>query len=527
MSHKSSKKMMNIKYSSYLSEIVDLNESFDKGIMRIAYTGLNRNNSFISKETFEKCLKTLAYVPVVANYSIEENKIGGHDSEYVEDENGELKEYVLTMPLGLVPENFHWHWEEVQEQDGKIHEYLCAEVLLWKRQPVYEHIKKKGITDQSMEIAVHEGEFTNGYYHITDFTFVALCLLEDVEPCFESASLHTYSSTDFKAQYTQMFEEFKLLFANQPSQNDVDNNTKFNEKEDDRLNKKLELIKSYGLDADELDFNYEDYDLDELKAKLDEYMATQTASDNQSDTADENKNEYALASQLTEALHEAISAEKIETEYGVYSRYFIVDYDTEVNEVYAYDREDYKLYGFTYSVSGDVVTIDFDSKKRKKFAIVDFIEGDVQEFNLEEYTKEMLDSAIKLTTKNLEEKFATEKATLEEKVAEFERINEEYKALQEFKAEHDKAQKEAIFKSERYSVLADSDAFKALQKDVDKYSVDEIEKECKVLYAEYVMSMEKFSVNSELNSNRIVLPTSKEEKKPYGGYFEKYVNSKN
>ena len=53
-----------------------MNPSFDKGIMRVAYTGRNPNNSFISRETFEKCIGTIYNVPVVAHYDRDTDTIG-------------------------------------------------------------------------------------------------------------------------------------------------------------------------------------------------------------------------------------------------------------------------------------------------------------------------------------------------------------------------------------------------------------------------------------------------------------------
>ena len=45
-------------------------------------------------------------------------------------------------------------------------------------------------------------------------------------------------------------------------------------------------------------------------------------------------------------------------------------------EVYCWDRNDWLLYGFGYKLNGDSVVIDFESKKRKKYTIVDFDEGE-------------------------------------------------------------------------------------------------------------------------------------------------------
>lgn len=67
---------------------------------------------------------------------------------------------------------------------------------------------------------------------------------------------------------------------------------------------------------------------------------------------------------------------------------------------HCWDRQDWKLYGFTFSVSGDAVEIDFACKKRKKFSIVDFIDDTDSELTFESAIKDVFDAVI--NTKNTE-----------------------------------------------------------------------------------------------------------------------------
>ena len=54
-----SERTMRIVFSSGISNLVEKNSSFDSGVLRVAYTGKNRNNSFISKETYERCIQSI------------------------------------------------------------------------------------------------------------------------------------------------------------------------------------------------------------------------------------------------------------------------------------------------------------------------------------------------------------------------------------------------------------------------------------------------------------------------------------
>ena len=145
---------MNITYASSLSKLCELNESFDTGVLRVAYHGANRNGSFISKESFERSMETIWNCPVVCNYDRDTESIGAHDMEVITGNNGQLRLVNITQPVGVVPESAKTYWQTIEEDDGSTHEYLCVDVLLWKRQEAYKKILSDGITGQSMEINV-------------------------------------------------------------------------------------------------------------------------------------------------------------------------------------------------------------------------------------------------------------------------------------------------------------------------------------------------------------------------------------
>lgn len=145
---------------------------------------------------FERCANTAYNKPVVAHYIREEDEIGGHDAEIIKC-NNRMRLVNITHPVGVVPESARVFWDWVTEDDGSEREYLCAEVLLWKRQEAYSKIRENGITAESMEINIKSGHHDGGVYVIDDFEFLAFCLLGNCEPCFESASLTLFSDSQF------------------------------------------------------------------------------------------------------------------------------------------------------------------------------------------------------------------------------------------------------------------------------------------------------------------------------------------
>lgn len=528
-------KRMKIEYSSMLQNMVDVNPSFDSGQLRIAYTGTNRNKSFISKDAFEAAIPTMFGCPIVANYIREENEIGSHDGEIVEDTDGDVKYVNITEPVGFVPPNAKWWWEDV-EDDGVIHQYLNTEVILWKRQEAYQKIKDNGITKQSMEIYVDKGVMCDDYYRIDDFTFTAFCLLGTAEPCFESASLYVFDYDNMRSQMNEMFEEFKREFAINPI-----------EKEENQFDMKLkELLDKYNKKIEDIDFEYETLNDEELEAKFAEVFDDAASGDaggdissagddgssdgdagntddtgegetnngdgdiNTNDDGNSNSNgdtddydvsttsitpnknkDYGLASQLRNSLNEALSVEKVDYDGYQFTRYWMIDYDESISEVYFEDYNDgWKLFGAPYIVDGDTVSIDFDNKKRKKYAIVDFIEGEVT-FSL--------GAQIETTIGIAQEKYN-------------ELLNK-YDAI----VLKDKEEQASILLDKFAEDLGDMPEYNELVENSVQYSLKDLEDK---LYALVGRKQKKFEQERNGLAAPIINDGDKPVAKPYGNYFD-------
>ena len=267
--------VLNLTYASSLTNLCELNSSFDKGTLRIAYTGRNRNGSYISKEAFVNCIRTMYNCPVVCNYDRETDTLGGHDMEVVRGADGGLRIINATTPVGCIPESAKWWFEDVKEEDGTVHEYLVTEALLWKRQEAYRKIREDGITAQSMEITVRDGEHVDGVLHIRDFEFTAFCLI-GVEPCYEGASLTMSLAEDFKQQLSEMMQELKESFSMVAPSEEVNNIHRQEismEGGEKVLHEKTELAASYGIDVSTLDFNLDDFTIEELTEKFEAMKA--------------------------------------------------------------------------------------------------------------------------------------------------------------------------------------------------------------------------------------------------------------
>ena len=91
------------------------------------------------------------------------------------------------------------------------------------------------------------------------------------------------------------------------------------------------------------------------------------------------------------------------------------------------------------------------------------------------------------------------KAEYEEYKNSHSHTNEEFDELQKYHddAEFEKihAERETMLSDEKYSVLAENEAFAELKKNMDNYSLTDLEKEAKVIFADYVSSVGTFSMN--------------------------------
>ena len=529
---------LSVRFDSSIKDISEINESFSSAPIPVCYTGENNNKSDISKESIERAIPSMFNCPVVCNYDVESDVIGGHDMEIVSDADGNPKLVNLTSAVGVIPSEADYGWEMIDD-DGVKHEYFYTDVILWKRSPAYEKIAADGVVGQSMEITVKEGRVKDGVFIIDDFIFTAFCLLgEGIRPCFESASLQLFSNNDeLKAQFGAMMQEFKESFSSvQPSKEDgID--TKFESEGGSRaLEEKLELMAKYGLSEDMLDFKLDDFSVEELEQKFndmkrfdDEEQAGEESGDGNDGAGDGDdesggdegseddsdgepeddgdddtaqKKVYQLNREFLSELRRVVAEETIDYGWGPERRYWFEDYDADKSEVYVEDCNDWLLYGFTYSIVNDSVIIDWDSKKRKKYEIVDFVGAELPD-------DEPM-SVIGEVFSGLSEKFKA--------------MTDELSELRSFKSEiENKAANEArneIFA--QFADLAGNESFEALKAEAEKYSASDLEEKCFAIRGRSIAV--KFSAQSQ-KVPKIGIEkqfATEDNEEPYGGIFKEF-----
>ena len=524
-------RVMNVSFASSLTDLCEVNSSFDSGVLRICYTGPNRNGSDITPEAIDRALPSIYNCPIVCNYDRETDSLGGHDIELVREDNGNMHIVNLTEPIGIIPESAKVWYEDYEEDDGTVHKYLYANVLLWKRQEAYAKIRRDGVTSHSMEITVKDGEMVDGIYRIKDFEFTAFALIS-VEPCFESSALELFSKQNFKEMMFEMMQEMKGVFNSAITSNEVSNIDQIDltmEGGEDRLDEKFELLAKYGLTVEELDFALDDFTVEELAEKLEAVEAAKVSDEEapvEKDPSEEesvedepadntSEGDFALVSNMIDELRCAVAClGQLHREYGEIPQYWFVDADFEAGEVYCEDRsESDRLYGFNFTVNGDSIAIDVESKKRKKYSIVDF-EGEDQPSPMTPVF-ELLESKLNNLV-GIEQKFNEVSATVKE-------METELNTLRQFKADADNAvalkERNEVFA--KFEDLAGNEAFETLKTDCMKYDLETLEEKCFAIRGRAVQ-VQKFDFNNKPPKLHVTDKSGSGTNEPYGGLFVQY-----
>ena len=169
--------------------------------VKVLYVGENRNRSFITKQVASEMAQTLPGCPIVGYYIENKEDFGDHGDQVIIDGEG-IKFKKLTTPYGFIaPDSKIW-FQKFEDTDDfgnvEVREYLMTEGYLWTGQfQEAQRVIDKG-NPQSMELDEktlkgYWSEDTNKgieFFIINDAIFSKLCILgEDVEPCFEGASV--------------------------------------------------------------------------------------------------------------------------------------------------------------------------------------------------------------------------------------------------------------------------------------------------------------------------------------------------
>lgn len=488
--------------------------------LQACHTELNRNLSFISEDTMTNALPSFANKPILGYiHQLDDGTYDfyTHNVSYVEDENAEdgMRVEYDERPIGVVPESCNAHLEYDEEKDKN---YVVVTGYIYEDygNRAVDIIKNNGgKTKVSVEIAVNEMSYNakEGYLNIDDMYFMGVTCLgktpdgEIVQEGMEGSNLKL---DNFSAKENSMFsadisDKIVDLLSNINEKLDNLSNTKFNEKGvENKMNHFEELLEKYGKTIDDIDFDYENMTDEELDAKFAELFETVVVED---ENQDEGNGEDAVVID-----NDAGEPAVVETEPVVETH--------EIKYELSHDDVRYALYNLIAAKSEDDyyytwIAEVYDSK---------FIYQDCREnkFYRQKYAKDGDNVALDGDPVEV----FSEWLSKDEKDA-LDALKSDYAALKEFKetydAEQAKTEKTAVLESAEYTEIKDSDEFKTLVSEMDKYSVEELKVKADLLFAASMKKKFNFNEKTEkknsVSFNFNAKPDSKQE--AYAGLFSK------
>ena len=214
-----------VENSIEIIELTSINPLISKCKIKVCYVGdePNRNKSIITKEVAKQLANTLPGSPIVGYYNETSEDFEEHN-EIFKIKNGKLVVSTNTRPYGFVDLKAQ-AWFEKYIDNGIEHEYLVTEGYLWTGQfPEAKKIIDEG-RPQSLEFDKNNNTLNafwtkdnNGkkqFFIINEAVISKLCVLgDDVEPCFEGASVTNFSLSleeDFKQTMFSLIKDMQNI----------------------------------------------------------------------------------------------------------------------------------------------------------------------------------------------------------------------------------------------------------------------------------------------------------------------------
>lgn len=520
-------------------EVDDTVDENHRGMMRLKFrifhTGLNRNKSYVSKESAEKAMNTIADRPVLAAiHQLDDGSwdFEGHEMEIVKDDKGnEELRYIESQVGSFSSEPAFWEHDDNLDKD-----YVCAYAYISEEYTkACEIIRAKQGSKNSCELFIDELSYNakEKYLELNDFYVNASTLLgshDDGTEIQEGMEGSRADIADFSVNNNSVkFDKNEKLIELLENLNKTLSN--FNKEQtpvqtqskeggtNNKMTKFEELLAKYSKTAEDVTFDYTEMSDEELEAKFAEMFDDDNSDGDNLDNgeSDEPSNDGEGdgegASDLDGDEGKNISKNEL------FNKLFEISFDEiryALNNLCSVYRNDSEWCYVSQVYENYFIMEDWDSDKYYKQSY----EKDGDNISLSGERIEMF--AMLLTE--------SEKLSIED-------MRSNYAVLKEFKETVEKnelhAQKEAIINADNYSVLTEKDSegnyvnadFAELVKTMDNYSVEDFETKVKVMHSDYMSAHANFSsTDTKKNTNSVKILTNMNKKskpkKNYGNLFD-------
>lgn len=513
---------------------------------KVCHTETNRNGSHISEQNMKTAMPTLKYRPVLAyihQLSDGTYDFYAHNMEIEEDENGEEKINYIEKQVGCFTADDPYL--EYDEEKDKMYVNAYA-VIPEEYTEAANIIRRKNGTKVSCELVIDELSYNakEKYLDLTSFYFGGCTLLgcdENGNEIGEGMLGARADITDFCHEKPVFNYQEKLVEILGRLDNTLSNFNKNNTKEGVRkeMNHFEELLEKYGFTVEELDFDYANMSNEELDVAFEEFKNKKYADDDGdvgSDTGDGSETDPGTSEgegtdptdqeptdpQPTEDEDpedgdDSSDDDESKKKFDNFVKTFKIEISHEdiryalYNLLGEYEENDNEWYGI-YSVYDDYFVMQgWCSGKFYKQGYS--IDGD--NVSLDGERTELFQMLLTESEKIAVDKLRDNYAELEAK----------YNELKTFKDNYDtaeiKAKKDEIFANEVYDGIRESDEFKTLVNNAEKYSVEEIQDKCDLLFAANEKKI-KFAAKDKKSHSISFNFNKKEDKKTsaYGNLFK-------
>lgn len=553
--------------------------------IKIFHTGVNRNKSRVSKESAERAMKTIPDRPVLAAiHQLDDGSwdFEGHEMKTVRnEETGEDETVYIESQVGsFSSEPAFWEHDDKLDKD-----FVCAYAYIAEDYTRTTSIlEEKNGTKNSCELVIEELSYDakEKVLDLDDFYLNASTFLgsrDDGTEIGEGMEGSRADIVDFSEAHNSVLIDLQTRLSNVESKLEkvcFNNNTQINQKGGNDLVKFEELLKKYNVTADDITFDYEGLSDEELEQKFaetfdddggaasDDGAGDAGTTDGNSDpepTSDENADEGNGESDPVEEPVNEEGAGETQEENPVSEesedKPVATSDDSKENpveeEACGADNKKKRKYSITTGEKSANFEVSLDEKI---WALSDLVNAQYGESDNCWYSVKVYENylimydywtciAYKQTYSQDGDNFSLTGDRVEvyatyltkEELDEVEAMRSNYASLVEYKENAEFAklhtQREEILNAEKYNDLRDTDEFKALVENMDQYSLVDLEKEAKVIFADFITSNAgTFSAHtSETKSKKKFnggmtfgvgseKPEADNENSPYGDYFK-------
>lgn len=553
--------------------------------IKIFHTGVNRNKSRVSKESAERAMKTIPDRPVLAAiHQLDDGSwdFEGHEMKTVRnEETGEDETVYIESQVGsFSSEPAFWEHDDKLDKD-----FVCAYAYIAEDYTRTTSIlEEKNGTKNSCELVIEELSYDakEKVLDLDDFYLNASTFLgsrDDGTEIGEGMEGSRADIVDFSEAHNSVLIDLQTRLSNVESKLEkvcFNNNTQINQKGGNDLVKFEELLKKYNVTADDITFDYEGLSDEELEQKFaetfdddggaasDDGAGDAGTTDGNSDpepTSDENADEGNGESDPVEEPVNEEGAGETQEENPVSEESedepVATSDDSKENpveeEACGADNKKKRKYSITTGEKSANFEVSLDEKI---WALSDLVNAQYGESDNCWYSVKVYENylimydywtciAYKQTYSQDGDNFSLIGDRVEvyatyltkEELDEVEAMRSNYASLVEYKENAEFAklhtQREEILNAEKYNDLRDTDEFKALVENMDQYSLVDLEKEAKVIFADFITSNAgTFSAHtSETKSKKKFnggmtfgvgseKPEADNENSPYGDYFK-------